>query len=47
MFFDDETFKFKLKFIGKENINTKFETSIAWSLSLLFKREEFLKKRKV
>lgn len=24
MFFDDETFKFKLKFIGKENINTKF-----------------------
>ncbi len=24
MFFDDETFKFKLKFIGKEDINTKF-----------------------
>ena len=24
MFFDDETFKFKLKFIGKENINTNF-----------------------
>lgn len=24
MFFDDETTKFKLKFIGRENINTKF-----------------------
>ena len=24
MFFDDETTKFKLKFLGKENINTKF-----------------------
>jgi len=26
MFFDDETTKFKLKFIGRENINTKFGT---------------------
>ena len=26
MFFDDETFKFKLKFIGKEDIKTKFGT---------------------
>jgi hypothetical protein len=26
MFFDDETFKFKLKFMGRENINTKFGT---------------------
>lgn len=26
MFFDDETTKFKLKFIGKEQINTKFGT---------------------
>ena len=26
MFFDDETTKFKLKFIGKEDINTKFGT---------------------
>jgi hypothetical protein len=24
MFFDDETTKFKLKFIGRENITTKF-----------------------
>ncbi|RZJ35124.1 MAG: DUF3108 domain-containing protein [Flavobacterium sp.] len=24
MFFDDETFKFKLKFIGKENVSTKY-----------------------
>ncbi len=27
MFFDDETFKFKLKFIGRENIKTKFGTA--------------------
>jgi hypothetical protein len=26
MFFDDETFKFKLKYIGKEDLNTKFGT---------------------
>ncbi len=26
MFFDDEVFKFKLKFIGRENIKTKFGT---------------------
>lgn len=26
MFFDDETFKFKLKFIGKEDLKTKFGT---------------------
>lgn len=26
MFFDDETYKFKLKFIGKENLETKFGT---------------------
>jgi hypothetical protein len=26
MFFDDETTKFKLKFIGRENITTKFGT---------------------
>ena len=26
MFFDDEIFKFKLKFIGRENIDTKFGT---------------------
>ena len=26
MFFDDETTKFKLKFLGRENINTKFGT---------------------
>ena len=26
MFFDDETTKFKLKFIGKEDIDTKFGT---------------------
>ena len=24
MFFDDETTKFKLKFVGRENINSKF-----------------------
>ncbi|MGL2962475.1 DUF3108 domain-containing protein [Flavobacterium sp. RSB2_4_14] len=27
MFFDDEVFKFKLKFIGRENIKTKFGTA--------------------
>lgn len=27
MFFDDEVFKFKLKFIGKENLKTKFGTA--------------------
>ena len=27
MFFDDEIFKFKLKFIGKENLKTKFGTA--------------------
>ncbi len=27
MFFDDETFKFKLKFIGRENLKTKFGTA--------------------
>jgi hypothetical protein len=26
MFFDDETTKFKLKFVGRENITTKFGT---------------------
>ncbi len=26
MFFDDETYKFKLKFIGRENLDTKFGT---------------------
>jgi len=26
MFFDDEVFKFKLKFIGRENLKTKFGT---------------------
>jgi hypothetical protein len=26
MFFDDETTKFKLKFIGREDITTKFGT---------------------
>lgn len=26
MFFDDETYKFKLKFIGRENLETKFGT---------------------
>jgi hypothetical protein len=31
MFFDDETTKFKLKFIGRENITTKFELYLQWS----------------
>jgi hypothetical protein len=26
MFFDDETYKFKLKYLGKEDLSTKFGT---------------------
>jgi hypothetical protein len=33
MFIDDETTKFKLKFVGREDITTKFELCHLWSLS--------------
>ncbi|MBF00652.1 DUF3108 domain-containing protein [Flavobacterium coralii] len=48
MFFDDETTKFKLKFIGRENISTKFGTVSAMifrpyvQAGRVFKEEESL-----
>jgi len=48
MFFDNEIFKFKLKFLGKENISTKFGTAPAMIFRPLvqsgrvFKEEESL-----
>jgi hypothetical protein len=48
MFFDDETTKFKLKFVGKENINSKFGEIICMVFKPLvqagrvFKEEESL-----
>jgi hypothetical protein len=48
MFFDDETFKFKLKYMGKEDLNTKFGTVPAMIFRPLvqsgrvFKEEESL-----
>jgi hypothetical protein len=46
MFFDDETTKFKLKFIGRENITTKFELYSQWYLDLLY-NQSFLKSKRV
>jgi hypothetical protein len=40
MFFDDETTKFKLKFIGRQNITTKFELS-AMVFRPLYNQGEF------
>jgi hypothetical protein len=45
MFFDDETTKFKLKFIGRENITTKFELYLQWSLDLSSRASSFLKNK--
>jgi hypothetical protein len=47
MFIDDETTKFKLKFVGREDITTKFELCHLWSLSRwcnqgVFKEQESL-----
>jgi hypothetical protein len=33
--YDDETTKFKLKFVGREDITTKFELCHLWSLKPL------------
>lgn len=48
MFFDDEVFKFKLKFIGRENLKTKFGTAATMMFrpvvqsGRVFKEEESL-----
>jgi hypothetical protein len=48
MFFDDETYKFKLKYLGKEDLSTKFGTVPAMIFRPLvqsgrvFKEEESL-----
>jgi hypothetical protein len=41
MFIDDETTKFKLKFVGREDITTKFELCHLWSLSRWYNRACF------
>jgi hypothetical protein len=46
MFIDDETTKFKLKFVGREDITTKFELCHLWSLSR-WCNQAFLKSKRV
>jgi hypothetical protein len=45
MFIDDETTKFKLKFVGREDITTKFELCHLWSLSRWCNQGVFKNKR--
>jgi hypothetical protein len=44
MFIDDETTKFKLKFVGREDITTKFGV-VSWSLSRWCNQGVFLRAR--
>jgi hypothetical protein len=47
MFFDDETTKFKLKFVGREDITTKFGTVSCMVFPYVQSGRVFLKSRRV
>ena len=47
MFFDNENYLFKLKFLGKEIIETKFGDVECLKLDHTSKAEEYLKNKKV